>query len=175
MQENLKWNEDVQSKISKCYSTLSVLKNLAPFPIKKQLAESLVLSRIDYNDAVSYPLPAYLVKRLQRVQLSAAAFVLNRFATVSDVLDLGWLPVTYRRDFNLSKLISKALNHSHWPSYLKLEEYTPARTLRSSTERKLTVSKVNGTFQDCAAKLFNKLPSHIRNSTDARAFTNKLV
>ena len=60
----------MQFKISKCYSTLSVLKklkNLAPFHDRTNLAESLVLSRIGYNDVVSYPPLVYLVKRLHSV------------------------------------------------------------------------------------------------------------
>ena len=53
--ENLKWNDDFLSKISKCYNTLAAikkLKNLAPFHVRKRLAKSLVLSLIDYNDIV---------------------------------------------------------------------------------------------------------------------------
>ena len=58
LHQNLKWNDDVNKKISSCYATLSVLrklKHLAPFKIRKQLAECLVLSKIDYNDFVSSP------------------------------------------------------------------------------------------------------------------------
>ena len=52
-QENLKWNNEINSKIHSCYGCLSVLrklKNLAPFKVRKQLAETLILSRIDHND-----------------------------------------------------------------------------------------------------------------------------
>jgi hypothetical protein len=57
LHQNLKWNDDVNKKISSCYATLSVLKklkHLAPFKIW-QLAECLVLSKIDYNNVVSSP------------------------------------------------------------------------------------------------------------------------
>ena len=90
--ENLKWNDDILSKISKCYKTLAVikkLKNLAPFHVRKRLAESLVMSLIDYNDIVCHPIPKYLTKRLQRVKLAAASFVYNHHADMSDVLKLG--------------------------------------------------------------------------------------
>lgn len=52
------------------------------FDIRKQLAESLILSKIDYNDIVSNPIPEYLLKRLQRAQLAAAGFLLGRYARV---------------------------------------------------------------------------------------------
>ena len=57
-QENLKWNNEINSKIHSCYGCLSVLrklKNLAPFKVRKQLADTLILSRIDHNDMVSNP------------------------------------------------------------------------------------------------------------------------
>ena len=63
MQQNLKWNDDVNRKISGCYAILSVLrklKYLAPYNIRKQLAESLVLSKLDYNDAVCSTVPGLL-------------------------------------------------------------------------------------------------------------------
>ena len=81
MEQHLKWNDEINRKISSCYGTLSVLrklKHLAPYHVRKQLAECLVLSRIDYNDVVSGPIPMYLLKRLQRVQLTVAGFVLGR-------------------------------------------------------------------------------------------------
>ena len=115
--------------------------------MRKLLAETLILSKIDYNDAVSNPIPDYLIKRLQRVQLAAAGFVLGRFVTMSEILYLGWLPVVERRDFNLLKLIFKAMYERQWPSYLKLETYSPNRTLRSSNEHKLKVPLEDGTFQ----------------------------
>ena len=77
MQQNLKWNDDVNRKISGCYAILILrkLKYLAPYNIRKQLAESLVLSKLDYNDVVCSPVPDYLLKRLPRIQLAVAGFI----------------------------------------------------------------------------------------------------
>ena len=55
LHQSLRWNHDINAKISSCYATLSVLrklKSIAPFHVKKQLAESLELSQLDYNDIV---------------------------------------------------------------------------------------------------------------------------
>ena len=122
-----------------------------------------MLSKLDYNDIVSHPIPEYLVKRLQRVQCAAAGFFVGRYATKLDVLKLGWLPINERRDFHLPQATFKALYFDQWPSYLKLELYTPGRTLRSSSETKLTVPLENDTFQASAAKIFNILPLEIGN------------
>ena len=173
LHENLKWNCDIIRKISKCYGTLSAikkLKNFTPFHIRKQLAESLVLSVLDYNDVVCHPAPEYLIKRLQRVQLAAAGFVVYHYANISDILKLGWLPVKYRREFHMTKLIFKALYMADWPSYLPLEVYKPGRSLRSSSELKLVNPLVNGTFQHTASKIFNSLPAEIRTCNTTSEF-----
>ena len=171
--ENLQWNCDILQKISKCYGTLSAikkLKNFTPFHVRKQLAESLILSVIDDNDVVCHPVPDYLIKRVQRVQLAAASFVVNHYASISDVLKLGWLPVKYRKDFHVTKLIFKALYRDDWPSYLPLEIYKPGRYLRSSNELKLVVPSVKGTFEHTASKIFNSLPTKIRTCNTAGEF-----
>ena len=62
-------------------------------------------------------LPNYLILRLQRVQIAAVSFVLNRYATMY----LGWLPVTYNMELNFYKTVFKALNNENWPPYLRLE------------------------------------------------------
>ena len=129
LHQNLNWKKDSDSKITSCYSTISVLKKLnylAPFQLRKQLAESLILTKIDYNDVVTYPANERLLKRLQRMQSAAAGFVLNRFASTKDALKLGWLSSHERRQFNLLKLAHKAIHNPHWPTQLKLEQYVPA-------------------------------------------------
>ena len=69
-QENMKWEEHVKQLTISCYGILRCLrkiKNFADFRLKRQLAESLVLTKLDYCDGVFYPLPDYLLKRLQKV------------------------------------------------------------------------------------------------------------
>ena len=108
LHHHLIWTNEISTKISSCYKNLSVLrklKHLAPYKVRKQLSECLVLSKLDYNDIVSYPIPEYLVKRLQRVQRAAAGFVIGRYAIELDVLKLGWLPVKERRDLPWPKLL----------------------------------------------------------------------
>ena len=75
-----------------------------------------------------------------------------------------------RRDFNLSKLIFKAMYERQWPSYLKLETYSPNRTLRSSNEHKLKVPLEDGTFQACCAKLYNILPEDVKSCDNYSSF-----
>ena len=111
-----------------------------------------MLSKLDYNDAAFTPLPVYLIKRLQRVQLAAAGFVLGCYANEKDLLKLKWLTISERRDHCLACLAHRALYSTDWPAYLQLKQYLPARTPRSSDALQLTVPKEAGTFQyTCAS------------------------
>ena len=167
LHQSLKWNHDINAKISSCYATLSVLrklKNSAPFHVKKQLAESLILSKLDYNDIVRYPTHDYLIKCLQRVQLAAAGFVCKKFADLHDILKLKWLPIAERQEYHLAKSVEQ------WPEHLRLEQYVPSRTLRSSSEFKLTLSSVPGTYNYNASWVFNTLPTTVRSCRDINQF-----
>ena len=80
--KHLKWDDHIKHTVSGCYATLSILrklKYLAKYELRKQLAETLILSKLDYADLVFYPLPQFLLRRLQRVQFAAASFVLGHY------------------------------------------------------------------------------------------------
>ena len=61
--------------------------------VRKQLVETLILSRIDHNDSVSNPILDYLIKCRRGFQLAAARFVVKRFVEMPEILSLGWLPI----------------------------------------------------------------------------------
>ena len=157
------------------YATLSILrklKYLAKYELRKQLVETLILSKLDYADLVFYPLPQFLLRRLQRVQFAAASFVLGyHVKNFRDVLKIGWLPINERRDLNLLKSCFKALHNTEtWPDYLKIIKQECRKELRSSNSIRLAVPTENSTFQDNASKLFNNVPEYIRNCKDYRTF-----
>ena len=57
MDEHLTWADHVTALLSSCYVTLAALqklRNLAPYHVRKQLVESLVMSKMDYGCVVSY-------------------------------------------------------------------------------------------------------------------------
>ena len=71
---------------------LKELNHLDPYDGRKQ-SECLILSKIDYSFLVSDPIPVYLFKRFELLQLAAASFVLGRYAIKQDLLKLGSTPV----------------------------------------------------------------------------------
>ena len=110
--QHLSWNKHVDSLLSTSHGTLSVLqrlKNLAPFHVRKHLAESLVLSHLKYACTIFHPLPVYPEKRLQRLQNACAGFVTRKFADREDIIKLNWLPVKENVEFNILKLAHKSL------------------------------------------------------------------
>ena len=92
LSNNFRWDKHINETVSSCYASLAILRklrNMAPFDLRKRLAETLILSKLDYCDLVFYPLPAKLLKRLQRVQSSAACFnVTGKFSKEDAVLKL---------------------------------------------------------------------------------------
>lgn len=97
----------VNNMTSSCFEVLAVLrkiKNMTPQETKKSLVPSLVLSKLNFNDTITYPLPMFLQKRMQRVQNAAAGFALNRYCSEEDVLQLGWLPTLENTKLNILKL-----------------------------------------------------------------------
>ena len=51
--------------------TLRKIKHLAEFKLGKHLVETLILTKKDYCDVVFYPIPKFLIGRLQRLQFTA--------------------------------------------------------------------------------------------------------
>ena len=126
-----------------------------------------MLSKIDYNDVVSSPVPEYLLKRLQRVQFAAAGFVFNRYARFTDVVSLGWLPILERRNYHLAKLAYKAMNCDDCMAFiLKIRgiySYKNITIIICPASSSPYLCIISGTFQDEAARVFNSLPEEIRN------------
>ncbi len=171
--EHLKWEENVKNVASTCYSTLATLrklKNSLPLNIRKNLVQSLVLSKLYYNDVIHHSLPQYLDKRLQRVQKAAASFVLGKYARTADVLSLNWLPIKEQREWNTLKVTYKALHDANWPNYLKLQLVNHSRVLRSSSGSQIQVPLIKNILQDQSANLYNDLSIEIRNCNDYRVF-----
>jgi hypothetical protein len=165
--ENLKWDEQVKAICKSCYGTIRILKkikNFTDFKLRKQLAESLVLSKLNYCDTVFYLLSDFLLKRLQRLQFAAASFILGRYVnTTADILKLGWLPLKELRDYSLLKCVYKAIYFDNCPVYLKLQIVQPVRNLRYTIAPRLVTPLTTNTFQHSASKIFNSLPAEIRN------------
>ena len=176
--EHLTWNDHINKVVTSSYSTLRSLKKIkrmTPFNLRKQLAECLVLSKIDFGNVIYENMPTYLVRSVQKVQNATAGYVLNRYSRESDVIKLNWLPAQERIQHSIANLTYNALTNPNWPSYFRLNYHEPARTLRSSSNGKLLVNpRVKGTLKTRAAEIFNNLPTDIRNTDSFHSYSNKV-
>ena len=174
--QNLSWTSHIINITKASYGILRVLKTFkrfTPFKVRKSLAESLVLSRLNYCNVVFGQLPKYLQNRLQRVENCAAGYVLGRYAKLIDVVHLNWLPIVESIDYNIVKCAFKSLHDKNWPLYLHCETVKHRRVLRSNGQGPKIDYAEKCTFQN-QCEIFNDLPITIRQCEDQDIFTTKV-
>ena len=114
---NSSLKDQITKLITEGFSTLRTLKNikrLTPFHVRKMLAESPILPRINYGIVHYENAPAYLIKRIQRLQNAAAGYVLMCYSNEKDIISLNWLTIIELINFEISKLAYKALYDESW-------------------------------------------------------------
>ena len=87
----------------------------------KTVVQCLVCSKLDFCNSLYYGLPSFQIQKLQRIQNAAARLILRqrKFEHITPTLiELHWLPVTYRIKFTILVLTFKCLNCMA-PQYLK--------------------------------------------------------
>ena len=160
--------------------------------IKKYLSDSqlrsviqaFVISKLDQNNSLLAGSPKYLIAKLQSVQNAAAKFVcgIGRYDRVEPPLKtLHWLPVEQRIRYKILLLCFKCLN-GKGPDYLEelLIPYKPPRDLRSSSANSLVEPKTttatygDRAFSVVAPRLWNRLPTCVKNSNSVDSFKRSL-
>ncbi|KAL0151728.1 hypothetical protein M9458_052954 [Cirrhinus mrigala] len=139
---------------------------------------------LDYCSALLAGLPSCTIKPLQMIQNAAARLVFNepKRAHVTPLfITLHWLPIAARIKFKKLMLAYRTATGSA-PAYLHslLPIYTPSRTLRSASERRLIVPSQRGTkslsrtFSYTVPGWWNDLPTPIRNANSLTTFKRLL-
>ncbi|XP_073668112.1 uncharacterized protein [Paramisgurnus dabryanus] len=181
--DRLSFTEHVASTARSCRFILYNIRKIRPFldeHATQVLVQALVLSRLDYCNALLAGLPACTTKPLQMIQNAAARVVFNepKRAHVTPLfVKLHWLPIAARIKFKALLLAFKTTTGSA-PPYLRLliEPYVPSRSLRSATERRLVVPSQKGkktltrTFSGTVPQLWNDLPVVTRSADTVAVF-----
>ena len=117
------------------------------------LVNNLVISHLDYCNAVYYGLPNYLLLRLQKVQNTAARLIscTHKYDHITSVLiELHWLPIEYRLKFKILLHVFKVINGLSPTDLTDLITHhpVPSRSLRSTDSNLLFVPCTFSAFGD---------------------------
>jgi len=179
----------VKRTVSRCYAALRQLRQIrrsVPPSTFQSLVVALVLSRLDYGNAVLVGLPAYLVRRLQSVQNAAARLIYHMRSAdhITDALaTLHWLRVPQRIEYKVAVMTYKVL-HGTAPRYLgpltPVADLPGRRTLRSASTNRLVVPPVrlstvgSRAFTVAGPRVWNSLPDETTSAQSLSAFRQHL-
>jgi len=145
-----------------------------PAEATKTLVQAFNLCRLDYCNSLLYGVTDKLMRQVQSVQNAAARLITGnkRREHITPILrQLHWLPVRRRVEFKIASLVYQVLS-SKVPTYLAddihLASESSARSLRSSSGRKCSVTRVHRHFGDrCFAaagpRIWNNFPASLRH------------
>ena len=156
---------------------LKKLKRYTTLPVRKQLTESLIFSRLDCCNNLFIDLPQYQTKCLLKLQKACAGFVLNKYATCEDITKLKWLLVPERINFTIAKLIVKGLLQENIPENLEIRVTTSNRSLRTPNKAILeyaNLQKQQSVYINYANTVYNELNKKIKKCKQYSAVVNRL-
>ena len=159
------------------------VRHLLTVDLAQTLACSLILSKIDYCNAVLHGAPSGTIQKLQPVQNNAARVVLQaprRSHANSLLQELHWLPVEQRITYKLAVLTYRTRQTSV-PEYLSrhITIRSSTRSLRSSSAPLLHVpfrrtSLGKRSFSTAAPSVWNSLPVSVQNCDTLTLFKSRL-
>ncbi len=185
--DQLSFTDHIATTARSCRFALYNIRKIRPFLSEQAaqlLVQALVLSRLDYCNALLAGLPACTIKPLQLIQNAAARVVFNepKKAHVTPLfIRLHWLPIAARIKFKVLMFAYKTTTGTA-PIYLNLlvQTYAPSRSLHSASERRLVVPSQRGTkslsrtFPWTVPSWWNDLPISIRTAESLAIFKKHL-
>ncbi len=173
--DKLNFSDHITKTARSCRFALYNIKKIRPFlweHATQLLVQALVLSRLDYCNALLAGLPASSVKPLQLIQNAAARLIFNepkRTHVTPLFINLHWLPIAAHIKFKALMFACRTTSGSA-PLYLNslLQTYMPFRSLHSASEISIIVPSQRGTkslsltFSLTVPIWWNDLPNSIR-------------
>ncbi len=145
--DKLNFSDHISKTARSCRFVLYNIKKIRPFlweHATQLLVQALVLSRLDYCNALLAGLPASSIKPLQLIQNAAARLIFNepkRTHVTPLFINLHWLPIAAQCIKFKALMFAYRSTSGSAPLYLNslLQTYMPSRSLRSASERRITV------------------------------------
>ena len=186
-QDNMSPDQQVSSIVKSSNNHLLAIGQIRRYSITEvaeKVIHALISTKLDYGNSLLAGIPKNNIKRLQRLQNTAARIVtrIKKFNHITPTLrKLHWLPVHYRIRFKLLLLVYKCTRQMA-PAYLTelVNPYKPERELRSASNfpldlpRSKTVAFGDRAFSIAGPLLWNSIPPDIRNSPSVVTFKKSL-
>ena len=176
----------------KCFWTLSNLRTFSHYldeDLKITLVKTLIISKIDYCNALYAGCNQYAIKKLQSTMDYAVRFIYNITDWSKDLTPFykkaHILPIAFRIKYKICLLVHKALDGSS-PEYIRnllyLYHDEPSKqSLRSFSDKRLLLrpstqeSKITRKMFSYHAPIFwNELPFNLRHNKDTDKFKRDL-
>ncbi len=185
--DQLTFKDHIAKTARSCRFALHNIRKIRPFLTEhaaQLLVQALVISRLDYCNALLAGLPSNTIKPIQMIQNAAARLVFNepKRAHVTPLfISLHWLPVAARIQFKtlmLAYRTATGLAPFYFHSLMTI--YIPSKSLRSASERRLVVPSQRGskslsrTFSFTVPGCWNDLPPSVRNAGSLSIFKKQL-
>ncbi len=177
--DKLTFSDHITKTARSCRFSLFNIKKIRPFlseHASQLLIQALVLSRLDYCNALLAGLPASSIKPLQLIQNTAAILIFNepkRTHVTPLFINLHWLQIAPHINFKALMVAYKTISGSA-VLYLNslLQTYVLSRTLRSVSEHRFIVPSQRGT-KSLSQTLKLNVPSRWNNLPNS-IFKNRL-
>ena len=117
LDQNLTLKTHILTKTKRAAYHLYRSRQIAKFldlPAKKTLISCLVMSQLDYANAIFINLPNNYIHPMQRIQNQAAKLIMNkdRFESpVSTMRHLCWLPISFRCKYKMLLLVYRCMKN----------------------------------------------------------------
>ncbi len=175
--DQLTFKEHIAKTARSYRFVLHNIRKIRPFLTEhatQLLVQALVISRLDYCNALLAGLPSNTIKPLKMIQNAVARLVSNepKIAHVTPLfVSLHWLPVAARIKFKTLMLAYRTTTGSA-PTYFHslLRIYILSRSLRSASERRLVVPSQRGSKS--LSRIFSFTP--IQNAGSLSIFKQQL-
>ena len=170
LDECLTFNKQVANLKSICFLKLRAIAKMKPFLTVKQmtmLVQAVIISALDYCNALYYGCNKSVIRQLQVIQNRACRIIfgLKKRAAVDEKMQsLHWLKIDERIVFKILLLVYKGI-HGMAPSYIS-ELLSFNNTVTSSKRRSslhISLQTHPRAFETAAPKLWHQLPSTIKS------------
>jgi hypothetical protein len=180
LDSELSFDSQINKLVKSCFMIIRKLYSIKPFLSSdhlKSLVCTNVFSQLDYCNSLYYGISSTSIKKLQRVQNSAARLVRTKNSSLSldnIFYNCHWLRVNERILFKILLTVHKCVNHKSPDSICVLLTFGESVRTKKLLETKIKTKYGERAFSHAGPKLWNLLPISIRTEEDTVKFKSRL-